>query len=150
MNCKTASLAMVTVALLISGCATPEQRYRQEQQRIAAQRAAAENLRRDLESRCRGYGFQPGTTPFAQCVMQLDQAVRQTAAAQKARKELESKCALAEAEGYLAPTRTGGFAESQQRASAAYSRCMAGLPPAQPLNIICQAVGRDQVRCFNQ
>jgi hypothetical protein len=149
MNRKTVSLAMVTVALLISGCATPEQRYRQEQQRIAAQRAAAENVRRDLENRCRGYGFQPGTTPFAQCLMQLDQSVRQAAAAQAARKQLESRCEGLMSQEYFNPGRTGSFGEAQQRASAAYNNCMAGLPLPQSTNITCRLVGSNQVRCFN-
>jgi hypothetical protein len=141
MNRKTVSLAMVTVLLLVSGCATPEQRYRQEQQRIAAQRAAAENLRRDLESRCRGYGFQPGTTPFAQCLMQLDQAVRQAAAAQQARKQQEGRCSDIQAQACLTPGRSDCFT--------AYQTCMAGLPPQQPINITCRLVGSNQVRCFN-
>lgn len=147
------SLLITAIAIAgLAGCSTREQRQREVAQRAQAQIAAAESIRSGLENRCRGYGFQPGTTAFAQCLMQLDQALQQVAAAQAARKEMERRCALAEAQGYLAPTRTGSFAESQQLASAAYSRCMAGLPPPPQLNVICRREPGlpNQVYCFNQ
>ena len=143
-------LLALTVLLGISACSTPEQRYAQEQRKQAELRAAAEQRQRALQGRCRGYGFELKTPGFAQCMMKLDQAERQAAQAQSQRKEQESRCGLAEAQGWLAPTATGSFGESAQRATAAYNACMAGLPPPRSTNIICQRQGPNDVYCFSQ
>jgi hypothetical protein len=134
----------------ITACTTPEQRYAQEQRAQVVQRGLEARRQASLDIRCRGYGFELGTTGFAQCMMKLDQAERQTAQAQNQRKELESRCGLAEAQGWLAPTATGSFSEGAQRAAAAYNACMAGLPTPKSNRVICRREGRDEVYCFNQ
>jgi len=142
---------LASIALLaISACSTPQQQYAQEQRKKAELRAAAEQRQREIEGQCRNYGFEPRTTAFSQCLMQLDQAQRQVALAFSQRKAQESRCEFARSQGLLAPTRTGNFVESLQRGNEAYSACMAGLPPPRSMNIVCQRQGRDQVQCFSQ
>jgi hypothetical protein len=133
----------------ITACTTPEQRYAQEQRAQVVQRGVEARRQASLDIRCRGYGFELGTTGFAQCMMKLDQAERQTANAQSQRRELESRCELAKAQGLLAPTATGSFGESAQRGAAAYNACMAGLPPP-VTRVICQRQGQNEVYCFSQ
>lgn len=145
MNSRSNFLLGVLAALgvvLLAGCATPEERYRQAQQKAAAEAAAADNYRRGLESRCRGYGFQQNTPQFSQCVMQVDQSARQALAANKAREEQESRCQLAQAQACLSAGRSDCFQ--------AYNNCMAGIPPPQPVNLICRRDAHDQVVCSNQ
>lgn len=72
-----------------------------------------------LQERCSGYGFEPGTTAFSNCLMQLDSQNIAAGAAQ-------SRCMFVKSQAYANPGRTGGFGEAQQRADAAYSRCMSG------------------------
>jgi hypothetical protein len=139
-----------TVLLSISGCTTPEQRYAQEQRKQAELRAAAAQKQRALEGQCRSYGFEPRTTAFSQCLMQLDQAQRQAALAQRQSQAQESQCELARSQGLLAPTRTGSFGESLQRGNEAYNACMAGQPAPRSKNIICQRQGPNDVYCFSQ
>lgn len=135
---------------VLNGCATPEQLASQEREREARIRAAAENLHRAIEGKCRAYGFQPGTNAFASCVMQLDQLSQQQIAANRARAQQESNCMAAMGQGFLAPTQTGSFGEGLGRASSAYQNCMAGLPPPRSTNIICTRQGSDSVYCFTQ
>jgi membrane protease subunit (stomatin/prohibitin family) len=141
-------LALLITAIAIAGlagCSTREQRQREVAQRAQAQIAAAESMRSGLENRCRGYGFQPGTTAFAQCLMQMDQLASQAAAAQQARKQQEGRCADIQAQACLTPGRRDCFT--------AYQTCMAGLPPAPQLqNIICRREPGlpNQVYCFTQ
>lgn len=135
---------------LIAACVTPEQRYAQEQRRQAEQRAAYAQRQALLEGRCRGYGFEQRTAAFAQCLMKLDQAEQQVEFQIKQRAELESRCGLAEAQGWLGPSATGSFAEAAQRAAAAHSACMAGLPPPSSGRFICRREGRDGAYCFSQ
>lgn len=144
------SLVVAFALGALSGCTTPEQRYVEQQRQAEQARATEERLRQTVQARCRGYGFEPQTTAFSQCVMQLDQAYRQAAMALQARRSLESRCELARSQGLLAPTATGSFGESLQRGNAAYSACMAGLPPPPSTNFICQRQARDQVYCFGQ
>jgi hypothetical protein len=123
----------------------------------------ADGRRENLRSfeRCRAYGFDPKSTSITQCILQLELADQQTARAQSQqrvleaqaqnqRRELESRCGLAEAQGWLAPSAGGGFAEGAQRAAAAYSACMAGLPPPTSGRVICRREGRDEVNCISQ
>ena len=144
------SLLVSAVLLSISACSTPEQRQAQERQRQAVERAALAQRVASLDARCRGYGFELRTTAFAQCVMKLDQADRQAEFAQRQRQELESRCGIAEAQGWVAPTRTGSFGEGAQNAMAARNACLAGLPPPRSTNIICQRQGPNDVYCFSQ
>jgi hypothetical protein len=69
MNSRIALLAVGCVAL--SGCA----QYQAEQQAQAAQIQAAND-----DAQCRSYGVQPGSPPYVQCRMNLD---NQHAAAQQ-------------------------------------------------------------------
>ena len=149
---KTFTRWILTAILLcqISACSTPEQRQAQERQRQAVERAAQAQRIASLEARCRGYGFELRTTGFAQCMMKLDQADQQTAQAESQRRDLESRCELARAQGYLAPTMTGGWGESVQNGTNAYNACMAGLPAPQGKNIICQRQGANDLYCFRQ
>ena len=149
---KTFTRWILTAILLcqIAACSTPEQRQAQERQRQAVERAAQAQRIASLEARCRGYGFELRTSGFAQCMMKLDQADRQTAQAESQRRELESRCELARAQGYGAPTMTGGWSESLQNGTNAYSACMAGLPPPRSNQVICRREGRDEFYCFNQ
>jgi hypothetical protein len=149
---KTFTHWILTAILLcqISACSTPEQLRAQELKRQAVLRGAEANRQALLDARCRGYGFELRTAGFAQCMMKLDQADRQTAQAESQRRQLESRCELARAQGYGAPTRTGGWSESLENGTNAYSACMAGLPAPQGTNIICQRQGANDVYCFRQ
>lgn len=122
---------------------------KQNSTRPAVQQRTFTPIEAALEARCRGYGFESQSTGIAQCMLQLDQADRQLAQAQRQRKELESRCGLAEAQGWLAPTTTGSFAEGAQRAAAAYNACMAGLPTP-VTRVICQRQGPNEAYCFSQ
>ena len=60
-------------ATLLAGCTTPEQRAEQDrQEQYRAQQAQLANTAR-LNAKCAGYGFQRGTTAFAQCMQQAEQ-----------------------------------------------------------------------------
>ncbi len=148
-------IPFVTVVALcafgaLMGCSTPEERYAEQQRQAEQRRATEERLRRTVETRCRGYGFAPQTTAFSQCLMQLDQAFRQAAMALQARRNLESQCESARGQTLLMPTPTGNFGEALQRGNAAYSACMAGLPPPPSMNFVCQRQSPDQVYCFSR
>ena len=149
---KTFTRWILTAILLgqISACSTPEQLQAQELKRQAVLRGAEANRQALLEGRCRGYGFELRTAGFAQCMMKLDQADRQTAQADSQRRQLESRCELARAQGYVAPTMTGGWSEGLQNGTNAYNACMAGLPPPRSNQVICRREGRDEFYCFNQ
>lgn len=99
--------------------------------------------------RCEGYGFQQGTDSFANCIMQMEQAQAQANLEIDKRAQLERSCGFARANGFLAPTRTGHFAESAQNANEAYARCMAGIPPAKSYMINCNQTGNN-FTCFAQ
>jgi hypothetical protein len=145
------TLALICISLgVLSGCASKEQRAAQERERQARIKAAAENLHRAIEGKCRSYGFQHGTNAFSSCVMQLDLISQETIAASRARAQQEANCSAAMGQGFLAPTRTGGFGESLGHASAAYQNCMAELPPQRSRNVICTRQGKDEVHCFTQ
>ena len=149
-RCIKILLSCIGIWLLL-GCATPEQRASRAWEEEQRRQAVARQFRDLIDNECRGYGFQPNTNEFANCLMKLDQQVRSNIAAQQARRNLESRCEWSRVQGLLAPTRTGRFEESLSAGTAAYANCMAGLPPApSPTNIICRRQGRDEVYCFNQ
>ncbi len=58
-------------AMLCSGCVDPRI---QQQQDMATQQQAQANYVASLQKRCATYGYQPGTTEFANCMMSADQA----------------------------------------------------------------------------
>lgn len=68
------------VVLMLAGCATPEQRAREQQQRNYQYSQA-------LQSRCDGYGFKRGEPAFANCLQQLDMAIRQQRAVREAQND---------------------------------------------------------------
>ena len=69
---RCAGLAVVT-ALLLTACASPQQRAAYaEQQRYQAEQARNAHFE-GLTARCQQYGFQTGTTAFAQCLQQAEQ-----------------------------------------------------------------------------
>ena len=58
-------------AVLCSGCVDPRI---QQQQEMAAQQQSHANYVAMLKDRCSTYGYSPGTTEFANCMMAADQA----------------------------------------------------------------------------
>jgi len=141
-------LICVLLFVILSGCASPEQRAARERERQEKARAATAQMRTAIENRCRGYGFEKGTAAFSSCVMQIDLLTHRIVAERNRQSELESRCSIARAQGYIAPTASGNFGESLANANSAYANCMAGLPPSRPANIICQRQERDRVYCF--
>ena len=93
------------------------------------------------QSQCDGYGFQKGTNPYAQCIMQMDQLIRQQDYEQQRRANIEFQCRMQKANAYFKPTRTGNFFESQELADQTYNNCMAGLPPPRSGKIDCTISG---------
>jgi hypothetical protein len=77
------------------------------------------SYKEQLNERCSGYGFKPGTTAFSNCLMQIDSQNIAAGANQ-------SRCLFAKSQAYANPGRTGNFGEAQARANAAYNRCMNG------------------------
>ena len=75
-------LAICLPIISIVWCASPEEQAAREQQRQAADEQSRKNAFRSLIKKCEGYGFQRGTTPFAQCLQQaeaqkkMDEAVK--------------------------------------------------------------------------
>ena len=122
---------------------------KQNSTRPAVQQRTFTPMEAALEARCRRYGFESQSAGIAQCMLQLDQAERQSAQLQSQRRELESRCEMARAQGMLAPTMTGGWSESLQNGTNAYSACMAGLPPPRSNQVICRREGRDEFYCFS-
>jgi hypothetical protein len=119
-----------------------------DEQKVQNQRDSA--IRRSLDRKCVGFGFEPSTTAFSNCLMQLDLQLRSALAAKKSREELVERCELARLQAFAAPSRSGGAGEALQNANDAFERCMAGLPPAKSLNIICTRQEKDRVYCFSQ
>ncbi len=75
------------------GCATPEDRARW----AAQEQARQEQYMNALRAKCSGYGFQPGTNQFAQCVQNEARAAEARARAQneaEARAWRQYSCSL--------------------------------------------------------
>jgi hypothetical protein len=113
----------------------------------------ATQIRSDADRQCAGYGFVSGTTPFAQCVMQIDIAQR---AALERRQQVErlrsqrySQCKLEEGQMWLEPGR-GDFFQTATRVRQRFESCMAGLPPPPSIDVICNRVSRDQISCSSR
>jgi hypothetical protein len=64
----TRMMALLAAVMLLAGCMSAQQK-----QLLAQQHTAAD------DTKCRGYGFQPGSPGFAQCRMSLDTAREQAA-----------------------------------------------------------------------
>jgi len=92
------------------------------------------------QSQCDSYGFQKGTNPYAQCIMQMDQLIRQQDYEQQRRANIEFQCRMQKANSFLS-YQTPFFVESLNRADQVYNNCMAGLPPPRSGKIDCTISG---------
>jgi hypothetical protein len=115
-------------------------------------RQLAAQIRSDADRQCAGYGFVSGTTPFAQCVMQIDTAKRAAVEtmqqAQRQRDQRYSQCKRVESQAWLSSG--PNFFESLPQVKAAFDNCMAGIPPPPKLEVFCSRIGRDEVRCSSR
>lgn len=67
----TSKLLTVTMTVvLLSACATPEQRQAWDRQQQFEQQRAAEAAAQRLVNQCDAFGFKRGTTAFSQCLQQ--------------------------------------------------------------------------------
>jgi hypothetical protein len=117
-------------------------------------RDRAEPVRLSNEGKqCAGYGFVSGTTPFAQCVMQIDIAQRaaleKRQQAERLRSQRYSQCKLEEVQIWLEPG-GGDFFQTATRVQRRFESCMAGLPPPPSIDVLCNRVGRDQISCSSR
>jgi hypothetical protein len=125
---------------LLSGCAlTPEEKQRRAERRLLEERRKAEAIRKAEENRlaglrdqCKTYGFAEGTTPMAQCVMNLDNAFKTRDAQRAAEAAQGANCTRQMLLAFGAPTRTGSLAEATANGNRAYQECMGSQPPPQP------------------
>jgi hypothetical protein len=62
---------------LLASCATPEERAERARQWQYEAQLAQQAFVEKLNAKCIGYGFQPGTTAFAQCLQQAEQQAEQ-------------------------------------------------------------------------
>lgn len=129
-----------------------EARRRQAEYDRSVQQAA--QIRSDADRQCAGYGFVSGTTPFAQCVMQIDTAQRSAMErqqqAERQRAQRYSQCKLEEAQMWFEPGSDGFGLEKVQRIRRRFESCMAGLPPPPKIEVICSRISRDDVRCSSR
>jgi hypothetical protein len=111
-------------------------------------------IRSNADRQCAGYGFTPGTTPFAQCVMQVDtaqrSAIERQQQAERQRAQRYSQCKLEEAQMWFEPGSDGFGLEKVQRIRRRFEGCMAGLPPPPKIEVICSRISRDDVRCSSR
>jgi hypothetical protein len=94
------------------------------------------------ESQCDGYGFQRGTNPYAQCVMQLDQLNRQQQIYEQQRAQRHWKCSLEKMNAAFT-NYSPFFGEQFNRVEQIYNNCMAGLPPPRSGKIDCSISGNN-------
>jgi hypothetical protein len=117
-------------------------------------RQLAAQIRSDADRQCAGYGFVSGTTPFAQCVMQIDTAQRSAMErqqqAERQRAQRYSQCKLEEAQMWFEPGSEGFGLGKVQRIQRRFEGCMAGLPPPPKIEVICSRISRDDVRCSSR
>ena len=95
------TLVFIYVTLFV-GCTTPEKRAEQNRQEQYREQQAQQAYSDKLNSKCVGYGFQRGTTAFAQCMQQaeqqesMDNVVQMQKAEldrqEKVRKDHQTKC----------------------------------------------------------
>jgi hypothetical protein len=94
------------------------------------------------QSQCDGYGFQRGTNPYAQCVMQLDQLNRQQQIYEQQRAQRHWKCSLEKMNAAFT-NYSPFFGEQFNRVEQIYNNCMAGLPPPRSGKIDCSISGNN-------
>ena len=86
----TVKIALVFIfATLLAGCTTPEQRAEKDRQKEYREQQAAQANTALLNAKCAGYGFQRGTTAFAQCMQQAEQQQSMDSALQMQKNELD-------------------------------------------------------------
>ena len=93
-------------------------------------------------SQCDSYGFQKGTNPYAQCVMQLDQLNRQQQIYEQQRAQRHWKCSLEKMNAAFT-NYSPFFGEQFNRVEQIYNNCMAGLPPPRSGKIDCSISGNN-------
>ena len=74
--------ALVISALLLQGCSSVERDQAATQRAIESRAQQIRAMAQQINERCAGYGFQPGTTAFSQC---LQNEVHQAEAIQQSR-----------------------------------------------------------------
>jgi len=94
---------MMVPMLLLTGCMT------------------AEEVRQQHQAKCMGYGFQTGTSQFANCMMQLDKLA-----------ERDKRCSSAWLSAYGAADPSRGFGYAVEVARQAEADCLAGRQPRPP------------------
>ena len=133
--------------------ASVEAKAREQQNQYFAAQQQIQQMRTAAESQCRGYGFAQGTTPFSQCVMQIDTAKRAAFDQQKQTEQLRaqrySQCKLVESQAWLSGS-SSNFFDALPQVKAAFDNCMAGIPPPPKLEVFCSRIGRDEVRCSSR
>ena len=73
MKCKVKIALMFLSVILLVGCATPAERAAQEHKKSIEVWSKNYRAQQDRQEKCSGYGFQSGTTAFAQCLQQAEQ-----------------------------------------------------------------------------
>lgn len=66
-------LSILVVAILLSGCVSPEQRAKMEQQQAYQQQQQEAAYVARLKARCSQFGFTEGSAEHSQCMMSLHQ-----------------------------------------------------------------------------
>ena len=74
--------SLVFSVLLLQGCSTVESDQAATQRAVEARAQQIRAVAQQINQRCAGYGFQPGSTAFAQC---LQNEVHQAEAIQQSR-----------------------------------------------------------------
>ena len=73
MSCKVKFAFIVMVSALLTSCSTPQEEAKQAREEQYRQKQAQQANSKRLNAKCIGYGFQRGTTAFAQCIQQVEQ-----------------------------------------------------------------------------
>ena len=72
-NVRSPAFLLISVAMLLAGCANQQQA---KEDKAAAEEAAKETGTID-DARCWSYGFQPGSSDYAQCRKDIDNGHKQ-------------------------------------------------------------------------
>jgi hypothetical protein len=64
---RQVALVLISVAVLLAGCANQQQSDSQSREDKAALEAAAKEESAIDDARCQSYGFQPGSPGYVQC-----------------------------------------------------------------------------------
>lgn len=77
-------ISLFLLVLLISGCATPEQRAARQAAEQERFRQGEAEYNRQLRAQCESVGYKPDTDPWRNCLIQLHTANQQRDAALRA------------------------------------------------------------------